>query len=272
MDRFDCTWACQKILTRIPYLGKQNQPLLSLMKLFRKIRQQLFTQNKVSVYLLYGLGEIVLVVIGILIALQINNWNEERKDRITEKSVLLELQDNLERNMVLIDNAIADIIEINETTGGIIEIIEEKKSYPDTLIHHFGQMFRSGSYILELNTNGYESLKNIGLEILSSKALKNEILSLFEISYPGYNKHSEVINAIWGNNPRSWYDYFYIRPLEQGLIPLDYSTLKEDKKFMTIVRDLESGRNSILERMKLCQSETHRVLQLVQDELVKLSE
>jgi hypothetical protein len=240
------------------------------MNFLRKIRRQLFTQNKVSTYLLYGLGEIVLVVIGILIALQINNWNEERKDRITEKSVLLELKDNLERNMVLMDNATAEIIEINQTTRGIIEIIGKKKTFSDTLIHHFGQMFRSGSFILELNTNGYESLKNIGLEILSSKALKNEILSLFEISYPSYNKHSEVINAIWASNPRSWYDYFYVGPYEEGLIPLDYSSLKEDKKFMTIVRDLESNRYSILEKMKLCQAETHRVLLLVQDELGKI--
>ncbi len=51
-----------------------------MIKFFRKIRQQLLVQNKVSRYLLYALGEIVLVVLGILIALSINNWNEERKN------------------------------------------------------------------------------------------------------------------------------------------------------------------------------------------------
>ena len=45
---------------------------------FRKIRYQLFTNNKFSKYLLYAIGEIVLVVIGILIALQINNWNNQK--------------------------------------------------------------------------------------------------------------------------------------------------------------------------------------------------
>jgi len=49
-----------------------------MIKFFRKIRQQLLTENKFSKYLLYAIGEIVLVVIGILIALQINNWNIER--------------------------------------------------------------------------------------------------------------------------------------------------------------------------------------------------
>ena len=50
-----------------------------MIKFFRKIRQRLLTENKFSKYLIYAIGEIILVVIGILIALQINNWNENRK-------------------------------------------------------------------------------------------------------------------------------------------------------------------------------------------------
>ena len=51
------------------------------MKIFRKIRQKLLTENKFSKYLIYALGEIVLVVIGILIALQINNWNQSKQEQ-----------------------------------------------------------------------------------------------------------------------------------------------------------------------------------------------
>ncbi len=50
-----------------------------MIKFFRKIRQKTLTENKFSKYLLYAIGEIILVVIGILIALQVNNWNEKRK-------------------------------------------------------------------------------------------------------------------------------------------------------------------------------------------------
>lgn len=238
-----------------------------MINFLRKTRQQLLTQNKVSKYILYAIGEIVLVVIGILIALQINNWNEWRKDRMIEKSILFEFKDNLERNIALIDIAAAEIMEINKSTKTMIEIIEEKKSYPDTLIHHFDQLNRSGSYLLKLNTNGYESLKSIGFEILSSKVIKKEILSLFEISYPSYVQETEVVNAIWGGNLMWWQDYFYIRPSEPGLIPLDYSSLKEDKKFMTIVRELEGGRYRVFDHMILCKTETQRVLQLIKDEL-----
>ncbi len=238
-----------------------------MINFFRKIRKKLADDNKPLKYMRYAVGEILLVVIGILIALSINNWNEGRKDRIIEKSILLELGDNLERNIALIDIANAEIIEINKGTRTIIEIIEERKSYADTLIYHFDKLNRSGSYLLKLNTNGYESLKNIGFEILTSKVLKKEILSLFEISYRSYIRETEVINAAWGSNPIWWQDYFYIHPSEPGLIPLDYSSLLEDKKFMTIVREIENGRYKVLDQMILCKTETQRVLQLIKDEL-----
>jgi len=66
-----------------------------LIKFFRKIRQQLLIENKFSKYLIYAIGEIVLVVIGILIAVSINNWNELNKERRNEILILNEIRDNL---------------------------------------------------------------------------------------------------------------------------------------------------------------------------------
>ena len=66
-----------------------------MIKFFRKIRQKLLTENKFSKYLLYAIGEIVLVVIGILIALQINNWNAEQKIEKEEIGILNNLLESL---------------------------------------------------------------------------------------------------------------------------------------------------------------------------------
>ncbi|MFK7758244.1 MAG: DUF6090 family protein, partial [Flavobacteriales bacterium] len=66
-----------------------------MIKFFRKIRQSLLREGKVSRYLLYALGEIVLVVIGILIALQINNWNHEHKERHQEVKLYENLLESL---------------------------------------------------------------------------------------------------------------------------------------------------------------------------------
>ena len=67
-----------------------------MIKFFRRIRYDLMEKNKTGRYLKYAIGEIVLVVIGILIALSINSWNDNRKDRISERKLL----DNIHRDFV----------------------------------------------------------------------------------------------------------------------------------------------------------------------------
>jgi len=74
-----------------------------MIKFFRKIRQNLLSQGKTGKYFKYAIGEIILVVIGILIALQINNWNENRKNKITEADYYCRILDDLELNEKLID-------------------------------------------------------------------------------------------------------------------------------------------------------------------------
>jgi hypothetical protein len=71
-----------------------------MIKFFRHIRKQLVSENKTAKYFKYAIGEIILVVIGILIALQINNWNEGRKEIIKQRSVLSNLLQDLKSDSV----------------------------------------------------------------------------------------------------------------------------------------------------------------------------
>ena len=70
-----------------------------MIKFFRRIRQQLLSENKLSKYLLYAFGEIVLIVIGILIALQVNNLNEQSKTRDREQKYLVAIKSELNNNL-----------------------------------------------------------------------------------------------------------------------------------------------------------------------------
>ena len=86
-----------------------------MIKFFRKIRQQMIKENKVSKYVLYAIGEIVLVVIGILIALSINNWNSNRIEEVKENYVLKQLLTEFKTDSTKLNNLIA--ITSNKIAG-----------------------------------------------------------------------------------------------------------------------------------------------------------
>ncbi|NND93669.1 MAG: hypothetical protein HKN45_02325 [Flavobacteriales bacterium] len=77
-----------------------------MIKFFRKIRQRLLSESKFSKYLIYALGEIILVVIGILIALQINNWNQDRINNITRVELIEGIVNDLDQDISSLENSI----------------------------------------------------------------------------------------------------------------------------------------------------------------------
>ena len=99
-----------------------------MIKFFRRIRQNLLMENKTSKYLKYAIGEIVLVVIGILIALQINNWNQENKVRNAELNFYKNTKQQLLDDANNIKSQIAyNIKNLEEFKYAIILIEEERR-------------------------------------------------------------------------------------------------------------------------------------------------
>ena len=82
-----------------------------MIKFFRRIRRKLLDEGKLRSYLIYAIGEILLVVIGILLALQVNNWTERKKNIREEKIILKEIADNLK---IDIEDFQRNLIEITD--------------------------------------------------------------------------------------------------------------------------------------------------------------
>ena len=89
-----------------------------MIKIFRNIRRVLLSENKFSRYLLYAIGEILLVVIGILIALQVNDWYQKQLDRKEEKTILTNLKDDFQK-------AIEEFNFLNSLRNDIISAARE---------------------------------------------------------------------------------------------------------------------------------------------------
>ena len=111
-----------------------------MIKFFRKIRYNLMEQSKTGKYFKYAIGEIILVVIGILIALSINNWNEGRKEVIKERQLLNNLQGEFKDNLQDLDSI---AIEVNKVISSLEKV--------------FDQFSRSNSGILKDSLNNWLS-------------------------------------------------------------------------------------------------------------------
>jgi Family of unknown function (DUF6090) len=165
-----------------------------MINFFRKIRYDLIGKNKTGKYLKYALGEIVLVVIGILIALSINNWNEDRKSRIFERETLKNLKVGMELDLLDIEGNIKGHRRGLESQNIVINWFESDLPYTDSLCHHFA----SGNWftVFVSDKSSFETLKTIGVNLISSDSLRDKILYLYESRYEIYNKRELVFNKL----------------------------------------------------------------------------
>jgi hypothetical protein len=139
-----------------------------MIKIFRKIRQNLLSEGKTEKYFKYAIGEIILVVIGILIALQINNWNEQRKIQGNQEKYLMLLKTEALNNLKEVNKAINVVNTTNLWQTKIFELIDGNQ---DTITENylsqaFGKVFvytykfkYENSALSELKTSG--DLKNV---------------------------------------------------------------------------------------------------------------
>ena len=150
-----------------------------MIKFFRKIRQGLLTENKFSKYLFYAIGEIILVVIGILIALQINNWNENRKAENKELKLLIELKDDLleTKNDLLTD--IEKIPQLLEVTNALYKAILEDQISDTNPFKLPGSFFRTT--ILFPKLSAHEAIRSEGITIISNDKLRKEITNFYQL-------------------------------------------------------------------------------------------
>ena len=96
-----------------------------MLRFFRQIRQRLLSDNKTSKYLLYAVGEILLVVIGILIALQIDNWNNDRIEATKEQTILKNLRVDFKNNISNVRATYNSSLEAYQASVMLLEIIKD---------------------------------------------------------------------------------------------------------------------------------------------------
>ena len=148
-----------------------------MLKIFRNIRLKLLSENRSSKYTLYAIGEIFLVVVGILIALQINNWNESKQeDAITQKYYDGFVSD-LEKDRILLDNLITVRKKQSVSANAILSMIESNEYDLDTFYGHYYFLFPFYRFVPNSNTLE-EILNSSHLRFITDEDIKNRLLDL----------------------------------------------------------------------------------------------
>lgn len=149
---------------------------------FRKTRHHSISENRLIKYFFYAIGEIILVVIGILIALSINSWNSDRLENITEREYLKGLQANLEYDIKELEiHFKTDTIKLDAYTYLIRAFNADTVNFNDSLIiTNTYPLLRSNWF--EGNNVVFEDLKSSGrLNLISSASIRNQIQTYYRL-------------------------------------------------------------------------------------------
>ena len=169
-----------------------------MIKFFRKIRQQLLSEGKTGKYLKYAIGEIILVVIGILIALQVSNWNKQRVDAHSEQEVLIDLNTEIKSNIkeleIIIDEHKKSLAAGKEIKSMIMDSSKLKRISNDSLKSIL--IIMNYNYTYDPKLGILNSVINSGrINLIQNKEIRYKLSSINE-SIIDANEDTEVIDKI----------------------------------------------------------------------------
>ena len=245
-----------------------------MIKFFRKIRQNLLMENKTSKYFKYAIGEIVLVVIGILIALSINNWNIKNVQQKEVRTYLISIKSNL----------IQDTLSLSLRTLDIKQNIQTFDSISSLIIANESKLLGDSNLVSALlATHRFITEKNSFVDLTSNgkfNLIKNKKITKKILSY--YNYIEERVGGL--NNSLDIYTRETLAPYfmknYQLKFPIPFNLkLSEDSNIVSKNKDVLFEINAIKYRYFMlsqlsdvyAEADTNakKIIELIDDELIK---
>jgi len=237
-----------------------------MISFFRKIRQKLFSSppagkegNRVTRYFVYAVGEIFLVVTGILIALQVNNWNTNIQNQKKESAILIELKEGLKADKELLQKKLEQYLQDQKQLLILDSLLKiDNHPYTQSMNSLFGKVY--GIRFTRVNKAFYEDLKSSGLQIIRDKKIRSQIVGLFENNYnflegileietsihlvlrPYYLSNFTEIEFNDSANPinyeKVWSDPYYKNIVHYRIISLEGNQLREYQKAIAAIEGI----------------------------------
>ena len=170
-----------------------------MLKFFRKIRYKLMYENKTTRYLKYAIGEIVLVMIGIILALQVNNWNELRMEKQLERRYLSELMFDLQADSTAIAYLkIRSAIQW-KAKQNLIDFFNKKQNFTrDSLSNYFNRQWQATYSFTPITTTLDEMRSTGNIGVINNVELRRKILQTYNSYQLFINNHERIYNKQQG--------------------------------------------------------------------------
>ena len=222
-----------------------------MIKFFRKIRQRLLTENKFGKYLLYAIGEIILVVIGIMIALQVNNWNQTRKQLDNEVQLYSKLYNDLNSEYLNIDTEFQQFSAYSKFFSHVYNETKGEAEYNHQLQYNFFLWFhRHKMYIKEKYSEELTSITNDNINqrlksFISKEMDANDAIDLWNeyqrkevrpyLNRHGINKTKAMFSTELDGfgNAVSYIDFIEYSKLKEQYGSLEFDQLLFNIQFQT---------------------------------------
>ena len=154
-----------------------------MLKFFRRIRQNLIAEGKISRYFKYAIGEILLVVIGILIALQINNANEKRKARLQEVIILQNLKEDINLDTLDISYNLEGYGRILNAEIQLFNFLKSDLTTPKDSIDY--SLALGYPLVVALHDATFKNLQNNNIGLITNNELKKDISRFYDFFIDG---------------------------------------------------------------------------------------
>jgi hypothetical protein len=242
-----------------------------MIKFFRHIRQSLLSENKFSKYLLYAIGEIILVFIGIAMALQFNNWNEDKKDREKERQILTEIISDLEFTLQDLDRVInAKTNNLKRTISSIntiVDVLETNKPYHDSLAYHFRAINAYDE--IDFKTSGYQSLVSIGTDLVENAKLRSAIGKFHSSSINNSKGDFQEVHLDFYSYMIDYYRKKFTSVFDENsfekVIPNDFESLKKDKEYIQSIKTFKGVNIAYFETLSKVRDEAEQLKEAIED-------
>jgi len=240
-----------------------------MIKFFRRIRQKLLEENRFSKYLLYALGEIILVMIGILLALQVNNWNEGKKAKANEIKLLQELRKDVAFSVSELDTVVIYNQKTLDYLKKIQKHLDDDLPYSQVLDTAFSYL--DIFYVPYLPKTTYETLKVKGIDRISNDSLKAKIIKVYDFEFQRieddllaweWSFNQNTTQRLMINNIRRSSDL-----IENTARPNDYEALKRNVEFGNFLSVLLVLRQGHIEALLWSRKQVEELHQMLNHEL-----